>query len=204
MGELFKFKELIKKNNGKATTAIVVTVVLLTLIAIGSSPKENNTNILENSEVINEENIQLNTESFNNDVINENNEKIESNIKEEADLIFGETEQTNVKDNNSNNESAESNLNNEDANVKKEELPKVKEENRIDLNKLKNEELAQIPMYLNSPYYIVNNNTPFFYDTDLITTSYEKYSIILPHLLFQKDWKRQCSVFHPDQSVRLK
>ena len=68
------------------------------------------------------------------------------------------------------------NLNNEDANVKKEELPKVKEENRIDLNKLKNEELAQIPMYLNSPYYIVNNNTPFFYDTDLITTSYEKYS----------------------------
>lgn len=176
MGDLFNLKEVFKKNNGKAKTAIVVVVVLLMIIAIGSSPEENNTNILENSGIINEENLQSNVENekINDDITNANNEKIESNRNEETDKIPAINEQIN-EDNNKNNEQIE-NINNDKVNIEEENITEVKEENKIDLNKLKNEELAKIPAYSNSPYYVINNNSPFFYDTDLVTTSYEKYS----------------------------
>lgn len=36
--------------------------------------------------------------------------------------------------------------------------------------------LSKIPAYTNSPYVVINNNNPFFEETDITTTSYEKYS----------------------------
>ena len=36
--------------------------------------------------------------------------------------------------------------------------------------------LSQIPSYSNSPYVVINNNTPFFEEADMTNTSYEKYS----------------------------
>ena len=48
-------------------------------------------------------------------------------------------------------------------------------ENKKDFSKIRDEELAKIPSYSKSPYYVVNNNVPFFNDLDLVTNSYEKY-----------------------------
>ena len=51
-----------------------------------------------------------------------------------------------------------------------------KDENlAIDNNEVE-DVLKGIPVYSSKPYAIVNNNVPFFYDSDLVTYSYEKYS----------------------------
>lgn len=46
--------------------------------------------------------------------------------------------------------------------------------------------LSQIPAYSNSPYVVINSNTPFFEEFDMTTTSYEKYS--------ELDEKGRCGV----------
>ena len=38
------------------------------------------------------------------------------------------------------------------------------------------EKLKNIPEYSTKPYTVINNNVPFFYDSDLVSYSYEKYS----------------------------
>lgn len=161
MRKLFDFKKVINKNDGKSAIVIIVIVVLLMLVAIGSS-EETNTNLVENYEIINEENLQVNVEKINDEIINENNDKYESNINEERNSVFEINESTNTEKN----EKVDFDINTE----------KVNDEDKIDLNKLKDDELAKIPLYSGSPYYAINNNKPFFYDIDLVTTSYEKYS----------------------------
>ena len=42
----------------------------------------------------------------------------------------------------------------------------------------KEEALKNIPEYSSKPYTIVNNNVPFFNDSDLVTYSYEEYSAL--------------------------
>ncbi len=36
-------------------------------------------------------------------------------------------------------------------------------------------DLAQVPAYSDKPYYIINNNKPFFEESELVTASYEMY-----------------------------
>ena len=43
-------------------------------------------------------------------------------------------------------------------------------------NKDLNYELSNIPNYEDSPYVNINNGVPFFDESDLVTSSYEKYS----------------------------
>ena len=45
-----------------------------------------------------------------------------------------------------------------------------------DLVKQKNNSLMNIPQYSNKPYIEINDNKPFFVNSDLVTTSYESYS----------------------------
>ena len=37
-------------------------------------------------------------------------------------------------------------------------------------------DLSQVPAYSGEPYVVVNNNNPFFKDSDLTTEAFEKYS----------------------------
>ena len=60
--------------------------------------------------------------------------------------------------------------------IEEDKTTEDKIEEVVDLSKLKNDELAKIQEYSNSSYCIINNNIPFFYDTDLVTDSYEIYS----------------------------
>ena len=119
------------------------------LIAMGTSPEENNVNPIEDS-IINEENENIQLEDINEEI--------------EDDVVNTEIDK----------EQDESNLNNETINTEIEKENKTEE--KIDLNNLKIEALSNIPAYSNSPYVVINNNTPFFYDSDLVTTSYEKYA----------------------------
>ncbi len=48
--------------------------------------------------------------------------------------------------------------------------------NTINNNPTQNFSLDNIPEYSNSPYIALNNNVPYFEDSDMITKSYEKYS----------------------------
>lgn len=68
--------------------------------------------------------------------------------------------------------SGDINTNEEEKINNNEEKQEVEEK---DFSKIKDEELAKIPSYSNAPYYVVNNNVPFFNDADLVTNSYEKY-----------------------------
>lgn len=45
-----------------------------------------------------------------------------------------------------------------------------------DFTEVKKQELSNIPTYTNEPYVVINGNVPFFNDSDLTTTSYERYS----------------------------
>ena len=150
MGDLFNLKEIIKKNNGKVTMTIVIVVVLAILVAVGLSPEENSTSLSEESLMSNsEEDVQL----------QEKNDVLENSII----------------NNEINVEPVESIENDKVLDKESDSLIKT-EENKIDLNKLKSDELFKIPVYSNSPYYVVNNNIPFFNDEDLVTLSYEEYS----------------------------
>ncbi len=56
--------------------------------------------------------------------------------------------------------------------------PGLTPDNNID-NGLENIEyvsLSDVPEYIGKPYVYINNNIPFFNESDLTTTSYEKYS----------------------------
>jgi len=56
--------------------------------------------------------------------------------------------------------------------------PGLTQDNNID-NGVENIEyvsLSDIPEYIGKPYVYINNNIPFFTESDLTTTSYEKYS----------------------------
>ena len=64
-----------------------------------------------------------------------------------------------------------------------EEIDTIKEQivndnKEKDFSKIREEELAKIPSYSNSPYYVINSNVPFFYDSDLVTKSYEEYGAL--------------------------
>lgn len=71
------------------------------------------------------------------------------------------------------------------------DVVEVEENTKIDFDKLRKEELDKIPAYSNMPYYIINSNKPFFNNTELTTSSYEKYSD-LDNL--RKMW-RDCCVY---------
>ena len=50
------------------------------------------------------------------------------------------------------------------------------ETQEIDFLSIRIEALKNIPTYSSEPYSVVNNNIPFFNETDLVSYSYEKYS----------------------------
>ena len=128
MGDVFKVENFIKKNNGKASTTLVIIIVLFVLIAIGSEPQESDTNITGDIGSTIEKTIQY---ADKNEKKDEKIDDLESNIAD--------------------NELVSSAQNNTDMD-------------------------SQIPEYSGSPYCVINNNVPFFDDTDLVTTSYERYS----------------------------
>lgn len=55
------------------------------------------------------------------------------------------------------------------------ETPETEETTETDFSEIKENELANIPPYFSKAYAVINNNVPFFNDSDLTTTSYEKY-----------------------------
>lgn len=149
MGDLFNFKEIIKKNDGKATLTIVIVVVLAILATVGSTPKENDTSLNEEPLISNVEDVQS---------------------EEENEVLEDSTVNDQLSD-----EENEIDINDEVPNIEIDNSIDIKE-NEVDLNKLKDKELAKIQAYSGNPYCVVNNNVPFFYDKDLRTSSYEKYS----------------------------
>ena len=50
------------------------------------------------------------------------------------------------------------------------------EAQEVDFSSIRAEALRNIPSYSSMPYTVVNNNVPFFNESDLVTYSYEKYS----------------------------
>lgn len=74
----------------------------------------------------------------------------------------------------------------EEDNVEPHQTPEVLENAEIEIDVTKNESndftevkkqsLSNIPPYNNVPYVVINDNIPFFHDTDLTSDSYEKYS----------------------------
>ena len=147
IGRLFKFKKKNKKNGRNAIILGSVIASILMIIVIGTALEDKNISTQEDSIVISDENIPI--EEITNDSI-DNNE------------INKEQIQTDAIDDTSD--------------IGTDNLGQSKEENKIDLEKLKLEELAKIVMYSGTPYCIINSNIPFFNNTDLVTTSYEKYS----------------------------
>ena len=55
------------------------------------------------------------------------------------------------------------------------EAPSIDEKVETDFSKIREIELANIPAYSSKSYAIINNNVPFFNDSDLTAKSYEKY-----------------------------
>lgn len=154
MGNLFDFKKIFNKHNGSAITIIVVIVSILMIIGLATSPSEEIDNLtpIEGLDVISGNNIP-----------NEEIEEILYDKKDNNEIISNQIQ---------------TDLNDEIVNVEINKSTETKVVNKIDLDKQKKEELEKIPEYSSIPYCIINNNIPFFYDTDLITNSYEKYSTL--------------------------
>ena len=55
------------------------------------------------------------------------------------------------------------------------EITSIEEKQEIDFSEIREMELANIPAYSSKAYAVINNNVPFFNDSDLTTKSYEEY-----------------------------
>ena len=55
------------------------------------------------------------------------------------------------------------------------EITSTEEKQEIDFSEIRENALANIPAYSSKAYAVINNNVPFFNDSDLTTKSYEEY-----------------------------
>ena len=55
------------------------------------------------------------------------------------------------------------------------EITSIEEKQEIDFSEIRENALANIPAYSSKAYAVINNNVPFFNDSDLTTKSYEEY-----------------------------
>ena len=150
MREFININKIIKKNEGKILLPIIIIILLFAIIGSMVEPTQNEVSINNNEEII----------------IGESVEKIEQ--PEEKDVIVSNEIIDNKEEKN---EEEHVSIQNEKEEIKEEPI----KEEKINLEKIRDAELKKIPSYSNSPYVVINNNKPFFYETDLVTTSYEKY-----------------------------
>ena len=132
---------------------ILILICTLGLLAIGVSGNESNTTIPEN-------NFPTQIESNYQEETKENNEDSQKDETQKS-----EDDSINSADKDSNTEDKENAVSSENNAVQE-----------VDYSLIRAEALKNIPAYSSKPYAVVNNNVPFFNESDLVTYSYEKYS----------------------------